>query len=89
MAFIRTIDAREATGALAATYARMKERPMPSVYVPPHGGAPGIIRAHSLDPQLIAIVFGGMSASLASDTLSWPHRELINTATSFANQCSY
>jgi len=67
----------------------MRQRPMPKVYQPPHGGTPGIIRAHSLDPALIGIVFGGMSASLATDTLAWPLRELVNTATSLANQCSY
>lgn len=89
MTFIRTIDTHEATGELAAVYARMKARPMPSVYVPKHGGAPGIIRAHSLDPALIALKFGGLSASLASDTLAWPLRELVNSATSVANQCLY
>jgi hypothetical protein len=89
MAWIRTIDSPEASGDLAAVYARMRERPMPTVYRPPHGGAPGIIRAHSLDPELIGIVFGGMSASLATDSLAWPLRELVNTATSLANQCLY
>jgi len=89
MAWIHTIDAHEATGPLAAVYARMRERPMPKAYLPPHGGTPGIIRAHSLDPKLIELVFGGMSASLATDTLPWPLRELVNTATSRINQCLY
>lgn len=94
MAWIRTIDAaeamREPQSELAVTYARMKQRPMPAVYNPPHGGAPGIILAHSLDPRLIAVTFGGMSASFAQgDALSWAQRELINTVTSRANQCFY
>ena len=89
MAWIRTIDEHEATGELAMIYSRLRERPMPSVYRAPHGGAPGIVLAHSLDPTLMALTFGGMSASNASDTLSWPLRELINTSTSLANQCFY
>ncbi len=63
---------------------------MPRVYAPPHGGAPGIVRAHSLDAKLIEIVFGGMSVSLATEeTLAWPRRELVNTVTSLVNQCFY
>jgi hypothetical protein len=90
MAWIDTIDATRATGELARVYDRMRERPMPLVYRPPHGGAPGIILAHSLDPALIALTFGGMSASLATDdTLVWARREVVNTATSLANQCFY
>jgi hypothetical protein len=58
MAWIDTIDATRATGELARVYDRMRERPMPLVYRPPHGGAPGIILAHSLDPALIALTFG-------------------------------
>jgi hypothetical protein len=94
MAWIRTIDLAEAqrdpTGRLAVTYARMKARPMPKPYIPPHGGAPGIILAHSLDADLIDVTFGGMSASLAAgDALTWPQRELVNAVTSRANQCFY
>ncbi|MFT3836986.1 MAG: hypothetical protein QM723_08315 [Myxococcaceae bacterium] len=90
MARIQLIDAGEATGDLAVMYGRMRERPMPKVYLPQHGGMAGIIRAHSLDAKLVGIVFGGMSASLATnDTLAWPLRELVNTATSLANQCLY
>ena len=90
MAWIETIDASRATGGLAEVYARMRTRPMPAVYQPPHGGAPGIILAHSLDPQLMALTFGGVSASLATGgTLTWPQREIVNTATSLANQCFY
>lgn len=86
---IRTIDSAEATGELAEAYRAMAERPMPSVYRPPHGGAPGIILAHSLDPVLLRTTFA-VSASLATDaTLAWPARELINTVTSRVNQCLY
>ncbi|HTE55807.1 MAG TPA: hypothetical protein VK698_33360 [Kofleriaceae bacterium] len=89
MPHIRVIDSDEATGELAEAYRAMAERPMPSVYRPPHGGAPGIIRAHSLDPVLLRTTFA-MSASLSTDaTLSWPARELINAVTSRVNQCLY
>ncbi len=90
MSWIRTFSARESEGELKAVYERMQQRPMPPPYRPPHGDAPGIIRAHSQDPTLMALVFGGMSATLAQgDTLTWPQRELINTTTSLVNQCFY
>ena len=90
MAWIRTIDVAEATGALAETYRRVLGRPMPKVYVAPHGGAPGIILAHSLDASLMALTFEKMSASNATEpTLTWAQREVINTATSRINQCFY
>ena len=90
MPWIETIDVSRATGALAEIYVRMRERPLPAVYRPPRGGSPGIVMAHSLDPALLALMFGGVSASLATDdTLSWPQREIVNTATSLANQCFY
>ncbi|HWM86036.1 MAG TPA: hypothetical protein VNO33_09365 [Kofleriaceae bacterium] len=86
---IEMIDTDQATGELADAYRAMAERRMPPVYRPPHGGAPGIIRAHSLDPALLTATFG-LSGSLATDeTLDWPARELINAVTSRANQCFY
>lgn len=90
MTWIHLVNAAQATGELAEAYAAMRARKMPPVYTAPHGDAPGIVRAHSLDPRLMTLVFGGMSASLAAgDTLPWPARELINTVTSRANQCFY
>ena len=47
-----------ATGELREIYERMRQRPLPAAYRPRHGGVPGIISAHSLDPQLIPRVFG-------------------------------
>jgi hypothetical protein len=90
MAWIQLIGRRDADSALGMIYDRMAARAMPAVYQPPHGDAPGIIRAHSLDPSLMPLVFGGMSASLAAgDTLAWEQRELINASTSRLNQCLY
>ncbi len=90
MTWIQLIGRRDADAGLRAIYDRMAARPMPPVYRPSHGDAPGIIRAHSLDPSLIPLVFAGMSASLAAgDTLTWPQRELVNAATSRLNQCLY
>lgn len=89
MPHIRTIDSDEATGELAEAYRAMAQRPMPPVYRPPHGRAPGIILAHSLDALLLQTTFS-VSATLATDaTLSWSTRELINAVTSRINQCLY
>lgn len=79
----------ESSGALRATYDRMRERPLPPVYRPAHGGVPGIIAAHSLDPDLIPKVFGTSSTLNGAGPLSWPERELVNALTSRLNQCFY
>ena len=90
MTWIHLIGRRDADAVLGAIYERMAARPMPPVYQPSHGDAPGIIRAHSQDPALMPLVFAGMSASLAAgDTLAWAERELVNASTSRLNQCLY
>ena len=89
MAWIRIIGMAEATGDLAEAYAKMAARPMPPVYRSPHGDAAGIVRAHSLDPALLAAAFH-FSGTLATDaTLPWAERELINASVSRLNQCFY
>lgn len=77
------------TGALRAVYERMKQRPLPPAYRPGHDGSPGIIEAHSLDPELIPLVFGTSSTLNGAGPLSWPERELVNSVTSRLNQCFY
>lgn len=77
------------TGALRETYDRMLARPMPPTYRPSHGGAAGIIEAHSLDPQLMPRVFAASSSLNGAGPLPWPERELINAVTSRLNQCLY
>jgi alkylhydroperoxidase family enzyme len=57
-------------------------------YQPPHDDAPGIIRAHSLDPELMRRTFA-ISAALHQSTLDWADRELISSVTSRTNQCFY
>ena len=52
------IDYPSSRGPLREIYDRMLARPLPPAYRPAHGGAPGIITAHSLDPLLIPLVFG-------------------------------
>lgn len=76
-------------GQLRDTYDRMRERPLPPVYRPSHGGAPGIVTAHSLDPALIPRVFSTSSTLNGAGPLSWPERELVNATTSRLNQCFY
>jgi hypothetical protein len=89
MSHLRIIEPAEATGALAQMYAAMSGRPMPDAYRPSHGGIAGIVRAHSLDPELMPKVFGFSGGVNRSGPLSWPHRELVAAATSRLNQCFY
>jgi hypothetical protein len=58
---------------------------MPPVYRPEHGDAPGIIRAHSLDPELLLRTFSVSGPS----PLPWADRELLASVTSRTNQCFY
>jgi hypothetical protein len=88
MAWLQTVTRAQATGELAEAYEAMDHRPMPPVYRPSHGGAAGIIRAHSLDPELIRRTFN-VSGALAASRLSWPDRELLASTTSRTNQCFY
>jgi alkylhydroperoxidase family enzyme len=88
MAWLGTVPREQATGALAEAYAAMDDRPMPPVYRPSHGGAAGIIRAHSLDPELLQRTFS-VSGALAAARLPWADRELLASVTSRTNQCFY
>ena len=88
MAYLRVIGKAEASGDLLAAYQAMADRPMPSVYQPAHGDAPGIIRAHSLDPELMQRAFA-VSGALSNDLLPWQSRELINSVTARENECFY
>jgi hypothetical protein len=83
------ISHAQATGQLADTYQRMLARPLPPVYRPSHGGAPGIVTAHSLDPALIPKVFACSSTVNGAGPLTWSERELVNALTSRLNQCFY
>ena len=83
------IDYAASTGPLRDVYDKMRERPLPPAYRPSHGGVPGIITAHSLDPQLIGRVFGTSTTLNGAGPLTWPERELVNAITSRLNQCLY
>ena len=89
MAHIRVIEESEAAGELAAAYAALRARPMPLVYRPAHGGPPGIHRAHSLDPALLAVTFAATGTMHPGDELTWAEREFIATSASRVNQCLY
>jgi hypothetical protein len=88
VAWLEVISQAQATGELAEAYAAMDNRPMPAVYQPPHGDAAGIIRAHSLDAELLKRTFS-VSGALATTRLPWADRELLASATSRTNQCFY
>jgi hypothetical protein len=83
------IDYVSSTGPLRDVYDAMRERPLPQVYRPSHGGVPGIIAAHSLDPHLIPRVFATSTTLNGAGPLTWPERELVNAITSRLNQCLY
>lgn len=89
MAYIQLIDIPDAQGDLLKAYQAMAARPMPPTYRPPHGGAAGIIRAHSLDPRLLEVVFGTSGSLHLGQELQWADRELIATVASRVNQCVY
>ena len=88
MAWLQTVSRAEADGALAEIYEAMATRPLPDAYRPPHDDAAGIMRAHSLDPQLLQLTFG-VSGTLHRGLLSWADRELLSAVTSRTNQCFY
>jgi hypothetical protein len=88
MPWLRTISRGEATGTLAEVYAQLAARPIPEPYQPAHGDAPGIIRAHSLDAELMRRTFG-TSGTLHGATLGWSERELLSSVTSRTNECFY
>jgi hypothetical protein len=89
MAWIRTIDRAAAEGELREVYEVMASRPIPAAYRPPHGGTPGIIRAHSLDAGLVRVVFGATGSLHAPGALAWAEREILATVASRTNQCFY
>lgn len=89
MAFIRIIELPEAGDELRAVYHAMTSRPMPHVYRTPHGGPAGIIRAHSLDPELMGHTFAATGAYRALQALTWAEQELIAAAASQTNGCFY
>ncbi len=83
------IGRASAEGALREVYEAMDARPLPAVYRAPGGEAPGILRAHSLDPALMRVVFGTSGATHAKDGLPWAERELLAAVASRVNQCLY
>ncbi|HEY4060015.1 MAG TPA: hypothetical protein VGM39_25545 [Kofleriaceae bacterium] len=89
MQHLAIIEPPDATGELAEVYNRMGQRRMPTAYQTLHGGLPGIVRAHSLDPKLMPIAFGFSNLVNMSGPLAWPYRELVAAATSRLNQCFY
>ena len=86
---LQIIGYDESTGVLRDVYDQMRERPMPPVYRPQHGGVAGIITAHGLDPSLIAKVFTCSTTLNGAGPLAWDERELVNATTSRLNQCFY
>ncbi|HVK65281.1 MAG TPA: hypothetical protein VM694_12445 [Polyangium sp.] len=89
MPHIRIVEVHEADAPLRAVYDAMLSRPIPATYRPSHGGPAGIIRAHSLDPDLLQLTFAATGTFHRGDGLSWAERELIAASASRTNQCFY
>lgn len=89
MAYIRIIEPHEAGDDLRMVYRAMSARPLPDAYRAPHGGPPGIIRAHSLDAELMRITFEASSSYRTHKALTWAEQELVAAAASQSNGCFY
>lgn len=82
MAWIRTLEDHEATGALARQYKAALRRA---------GKVFGIVRLHSLDADLLAASMRLYGAAITRDDLPLTRRqrELVAVVTSRANECFY
>jgi hypothetical protein len=89
MAFLRVIELHEAGPDLRAAYQQMTTRPLPAVYRAAHGGPAGIMRAHSLDSELLRTTFASTAAYRTHGALSWAEQELIAATASRSNGCFY
>jgi AhpD family alkylhydroperoxidase len=79
----------ESSGELRDAYDRSRERPLPACYIPRGHQVAGIIRAHSLDAQLIPRVGAVSAALVGGGPLTWPERELVAAITSRINESYY
>jgi alkylhydroperoxidase family enzyme len=92
MAWIKTVGFRdpELTPELARVYQQVNPL-MPAEYaMNGTDDAPGIIKAHSLDPAGLEKIFrAGLHLVNGPSPLSRREREMINTVVSAANRCFY
>ncbi len=86
---MKPVPYADAPPRLREIYDRMRARPLPPAYRPSHGGIPGIIEAHGLDPELVPNVFGCSTTLNGAGPLAWHERELVNALVSRVNQCFY
>ena len=84
MAWVRTFDESEATGALAEVYAELKKAPFAG------GRVPNIMQCMGLRPQALMGVWRlNMSITFGASTLGRRREEMIATAVSALNHCHY
>ncbi len=82
MAWIRTIEADEASPELSRLYAQVED--------PETGQLDNVMKIHSLHPEGLAAHFSVYSSSMAgTKTLRRVERELIAVVVSGLNQCHY
>lgn len=92
MAWIRTIGLRdpELTPELLGAYGVANTLMPPEYAMSGETDVPGIIKAHSLDPKALELVFrAGLHLVNGPSPLSRREREMINTVVSSANHCFY
>jgi hypothetical protein len=92
MAWIKTIGFHDAglTPELAAAYGEVQPLMPPEYAISGSHDAPGIIKAHSLDPAGLRKIFAaGLHLVRGPSPLTRREREMINTVVSATNRCFY
>lgn len=92
MAWIKTIGFhdRELTPELAGAYQEIQPLMPPEYAISGTQDAPGIVKAHSLDPAGLRKIFlAGLHFVCGPSPLSRREREMINTVVSAVNRCFY
>jgi hypothetical protein len=84
MAWVKTIDEKEATGRLAQVYAEVMKHPLSG------GRVPNVLKSMSLRPEALLSVWRmNLGITFGASTLGRVREEMIATAVSALNHCYY
>ena len=84
MAWVKTIDEKEASGRVAEVYTEVMKHPLAS------GRIPNVIKSMSLRPEaLLGVWHMNMGITFGASTLGRAREEMIATAVSALNHCHY